>query len=200
MTAISRVLRCWRCAVLGLLAALLACTSCPAGRRSPPESLAPDDAGAAGGDPSPTRAAALIGPSSDPRSQASERYYEGYLAEVLRGDMSRARTAYERVMSEAGARDPEIAARAALRLAEIEALAGQRRQALELMARASILGRDNIEILEQADRLHARLGSLRLDSSEVRGPPLGTVLESAGRDAAERFARAEELTRAYHRT
>jgi hypothetical protein len=86
-----------------------------------------------------------------------------------------------------------------LRLAEIEALAGQRRKAVELMARASVLGRDSLEIVERADRLQARLGSLRSVGSEVRGPRLGTVLESVSEQAVERFGRAEELMSAYYR-
>src|SRR5690606_31189494 len=49
-------------------------------------------------------------------------------------------------------------------------------------------------------RLHARLGSLRSDVSEVRGPPMGTPLEGVSAAAAERFGAAEALLRTYHRT
>ena len=135
---------------------------------------------------------------ADPTGWASQ-YYEGYLAEILRGDQQRARAAYGKVIAEAGSDAPELAARAALRLGELEALAGRRREALELMARASVLGRDNLDIIEVADRLHARLGSLRAAGQEVRGPPLGTPLDAVSVQASERFAHAETLMAEYLR-
>lgn len=139
-----------------------------------------------------------LGPQPD-RAGLASRYYDGYLAEILRGDYNRARAAYEQVIAEAGSEQPEMAARAALRLGQLQALAGRRREALELMARASVLGRDNLEIIEEADRLHARLASLRAGGQEVRGPPLDTTLDSVSADASKRFARAETLLAAYLR-
>lgn len=141
----------------------------------------------------------LLTPTSSAQTQWGARYYEGYLAEQVHGDMSAARAAYEAVIAEAGDQAPEIAARAALRLAELEALVGKRRKAVELMARASVLGRDNLDIVEQADRLQARLGSLRRAGSEVRGPPIGTTFDAVPKDVADAFAQAEELLMAYHR-
>lgn len=129
----------------------------------------------------------------------SQRYYEGYLAETMRGDLIAARAAYEEVIAATGAGAPEIAARAALRLADIEALAGRRREAVELVARASVLGRDNVEIVEHADRIQARLASVPSQGSEVRGPPMGTVLTDVPDDVIAAFASAETALRTYHR-
>ena len=140
---------------------------------------------------------AEAGPSETER--AASRYYEGYLSETLRGDIVGARAAYDAVISESGAQAPIIAARAALRVAELEILAGRPRQAFEFTARAWVLGADNPDIVERADRLQARLGGLRSDPGEVRGPPIGTGLVDVPDQAAEEFARAEELLRAYHR-
>lgn len=187
--------RCRRCAVFGALffgVWLVAAMACGEGGRAGPT---PVDAGAA----ESTLAEELTRPAPGTQGVWAARYYDGYLAETLRGDVAAARQAYEDVIAEAGAVAPWVAARAALRLAELEVLAGRRRKALELMARASVLGRDSLEIVERADRLQARLGSLRFVGSDVRGPPLGTALEGVSGDAVERFQRAEDLMAAYYR-
>jgi hypothetical protein len=127
-------------------------------------------------------------PLEDPWAQ---RYYEGYLAETVRGDVAAARAAFEEVVAGAGQESPRAAARAALRLAELEALAGRRRKAVELLARASVLGRDDPAIVEQADRLQVQLASVRAQASEVRGPPLGAELPEVAGKAHALFAAAE---------
>jgi hypothetical protein len=133
-----------------------------------------------------------------PPSPWPARYYDGYLSEILRGDVAAARVAYEEVMAGAGAGEPELAARAALRLAELEVLAGNRRGAVELVARAAVLGRAEAALVERADRMQTYLASLRSKGSEVRGPPAGTRLPDGSQAVAALFARAEELLAAYH--
>lgn len=126
------------------------------------------------------------------------RYYQGYLAETVRGDVASARAAFEEVVAGAGQESPRVAARAALRLAELEALAGRRRKAVELLARASVLGRDDPRIVEQTDRLQVQLASVRAQASEVRGPPLGAELPEASEQARALFAAAEKELGQYY--
>jgi len=128
----------------------------------------------------------------------SARFWEGYVAETLRGQVALARSAYDDVIRGAGETQPELAARAALRLAELEARVGNRREAVELVARASALGRDDPEIVARADRMQAHLASVRSKGSEVRGPPAGTALEGVSKQAAASFAEAEKLLADYH--
>lgn len=129
----------------------------------------------------------------------SEKFYAGYLAETMHGDIASARDTYEEVVAEAADEDPDAAARAALRLAELELLRGNRRRAQELVARAAVLGRDDIEILERADRAQAGLASLRTRGSEVRGPPVNTALEDSSNATRAAFREAEALLSTYHR-
>jgi hypothetical protein len=147
-----------------------------------------------GSSPAPSRPAEPAGPA---QSDATSRYYRGYLDEVLRGDFAAARAAYREVVADDSSA-PETAARAALRLAEYEADAGRRHIALELVARAAALGRDHRDLLHWAERLQRRLAAVRVHDIEVRGPPGGTALEGVSRHAAELHARAEELLAAYH--
>jgi len=127
-------------------------------------------------------------------------YFEGYFAELVRGEVGPAERAYATVMEETGQIDPVLAARAALRLAELRARAGARRDALELLARARALGQRDPDVIDWADRLQARLGPLRGTGSGVRGPPVGTVPEEMTPEAREKLARAERLLATYLRT
>jgi hypothetical protein len=182
--------RCRRRAVL-LAAAVAACGG--DGRSEP-------GAGADGG-PRPGAAAADGGVAGVPGEHGpwARRYYEAYLAETLRGDAEAARTIYQQVVAGAADEDPVAAARAALRLADLELVAGRRREALELVARASVLGGADLEILERADRMQAQIASLRAQGTEVRGPPVGTEPAGASAAAAKLFAQAEQLLAVYHR-
>jgi len=185
--ALRTVFRCRRCA--GLLLLVAACSGSETG--SVPETVretgsVPETAPVSG---SGTRAAAETG--------SSGRYYRGYLDEVLRGDFAAAREGYREVVED-GSAEPEVAARAALRLAEYEADAGRRHIALDLVARAAALGRDHRDLLHWAERLQRRLAAVRVHDMEVRGPPAGTALEGVSAEAAELHARAEELLAAYH--
>ena len=135
--------------------------------------------------------------AEEPEDGSSGRYYQGYLDEVLRGDFGAAREAYGDVVAD-GSAEPEVAARAALRLAEYEADAGRRHIALDLVARAAALGRGHRDLLHWAERLQQRLAAVRLHDIEVRGPPAGTPVDGVSRAAADLHARAEELLAAYH--
>ncbi len=134
-----------------------------------------------------------------PKTSWATRYYEGYLAETLHGDVAAARAAYSDVITNGADKDPVSAARAALRLAELERLAGNRRKAQELVARAAVLGQSNLAIVERADRAQSHLASLHDRGSEVRGPPAGTALEGVSQAARDAFRAAEGLLTEYHR-
>jgi tetratricopeptide (TPR) repeat protein len=136
-------------------------------------------------------------PGSDQGFADYKTYYSAYLHEVLRGDFAAARDAYHRVVDDRNAR-PELAARAALRLAEYEADLGRRHIALDLVARAAALGRDQPELLHWAERLQTRVAAVRPQDIEVRGPRAGTPLDGVSPEASKQFARAETLLAAYH--
>jgi hypothetical protein len=196
MVATWTIFRCRRCAGFAALVLAAACS----GDEAADELAAP----AAGeSSESAAQAVASAGPAAA-RASASEaqagsaaRYYQGYLDEVLGGDFGAARDDYRAVVED-GSAAPELAARAALRLAEYEADAGRRHIALDLVARAAALGRDHRDLLQWAERLQRRLAAVRVHDIEVRGPPAGTPLEGVSAQAAELHARAEELLSAYH--
>jgi len=189
MDALRTLFRCRRCAGFWL-AVLVACGE--AGSGSPEAGSGPEEGAQAG--PGKGRAAV---PAPEAQAPSATRYYRSYLDEVLRGDFSAARAGYRAVVEDGGA-EPEVAARAALRLAEYEADAGRRHIALDLVARAAALGRDHRDLLLWAERLQRRLAAVRVHDIEVRGPPAGTPLEGVSAQAAELHARAEELLAAYH--
>ncbi len=178
-----RVFWCRRCAGLALAVAAIAASGCSDDQQMPAQ---------------PTSAEAVQSAVVEDASARWEaRYYEGYFAEVTRGDIDRARAAYEGVIAGAGEAQARVAARAALRLAELEELAGRRRRAIELVARAAVLGQGDAAIVDQADRLQARLATAASQGSEVRGPPAGTPLEVGDAALAARFAAAEKALESY---
>lgn len=180
---------CRRSAVLALAAVIApACGDGEAPRTPPPPppapviAVPPADAGA-----------------PDDPDRWAQRYYEGYLAETLHGDRAAAARIYDEVVDGASIADRDAAARAALRLAELALIDGNRRRAQELVARASVLGRGSLELVERADRIQARLASQRSRGSEVRGPPAGSPLEGVSAGTSAAFADAERLLESYHR-
>ncbi|RMH42918.1 MAG: hypothetical protein D6689_06650 [Deltaproteobacteria bacterium] len=128
------------------------------------------------------------------------RYYAGYVAEVIDGDARAAEAAYREV---ARAPDPlraPTAARAALRLAQLEAWRGNRREAVELVARAQAVGGNDRALLARADQLQDDIALVTGGgAADVRGPPLGAQLPGVSPDAAALFARAETLASAFYR-
>jgi hypothetical protein len=127
----------------------------------------------------------------------ANRYWHAYLDDVLGDD---GRTGFEAAYAAAPS-EPLVAARAALHLAEREMTAGNRRRALELVARATQLAPDDDGIRDAADRLQAGLAAAPSGESqqdEVRGPPLGTPIPGSP-DTVASFAAAEKLlVRAHH--
>jgi hypothetical protein len=188
---VSTIFRCRRCAGFALLASLmsLACSGDEPGQGTPRDGSGPAAV--------PARPQAAKTVDADAEAGAQRRYYASYLDEVLRGDFSAARAGYRAVVED-GSAEPEMAARAALRLAEYEADSGRRHVALDLVARAAALGRGHRDLLHWAERLQRRLAAVRVHDIEVRGPPAGTPLEGVSSEAAELHARAEELLSAYH--
>lgn len=203
MDALRTVFRCRRCAGLWLVL-LVACGADATDPRPGPSGAVAADGD--GGRETGTGRATATGSSTGvpegraaraPAVDSARRYYRGYLDEVLRGDFSAARAGYRAVVED-GSAEPEVAARAALRLAEYEADAGRRHIALDLVARAAALGRGHRDLLHWAERLQRRLAAVRVHDIEVRGPPAGTPLEGVSGQAADLHARAEELLAAYH--
>ena len=183
------VFQCRRCAVLLVLVMACGMVS-PACNSSGDRTVPAHDAGVR----TSKLAAELAQVEPSPKQNAASRYYEGYLLETLHGDVPGARKAYQQVVAESGEVTATIAARAALRLAELELLAGRQRRAFELAARAWVLGRDDVDIVEKVDDL-----TLRAGGSDVRGPPIGVPLQSVSPTTAASFARAEALLQIYHR-
>jgi hypothetical protein len=191
VTSRRTVFRCRRCAGFLVAIALAACGD-EVAEPSPAPPLA-------GQPPAPAVQAREADPRGAKRSDTgASAYYQAYLDETLRGDFKVSRAAYRRVL-DSPTTEPEVAARAALRLAEHEASYGRRHIALDLVARAAALGRDQRDLLQWAERVQRRIAAVTVDDIEVRGPPAGTALEGVSQPAADLFARAETLLAAYHR-
>lgn len=169
-------------------ATILGCSEPTPARTATPPTVAPRVAQPSAPERSPDRA--LDGWEVD--------YFSGYFDEVLRGDVSSSKRAFESVVASYDVRR-ELAARSALRLATYAAAARRRRIALDLVARARHLGGDEPEISGRAQRMQERLASVSAEDIEVRGPSAGTVLKGVSEVAVQRFAAAEKLLAGYHR-
>jgi hypothetical protein len=125
-------------------------------------------------------------------------YWAAFLDEVVAGDLAAARAGYERELDR-GADAPAVAARAALRLAELEGAAGNRRRALELVARATAVAYDDEAVQDAAERLRGRLVAAPSGAGDLRGPPAGTALPGVAAETAAAFAAAEATLARVHR-
>lgn len=173
--------------VLLLLAALLA--ACSPDRREPPAAVAIDA----------VPVSADRGDAGVPGSRAVAReFWSAYLEAQVGGDLAAARQGYEDVLARA-AEDPTAAARAAVELAELEALEGNRRRALELLARAQSLAPDDAPVADAAGALSARLAATPAGRSDVRGPAPGTALSGASEEVQAQWRQAEALLLTAHR-
>tara|TARA_R110002096_G_scaffold44526_5_gene120090 strand:- start:20542 stop:21387 length:846 start_codon:yes stop_codon:yes gene_type:complete len=129
---------------------------------------------------------------------ARHEYYRGYLADVVAGDRAKAAAHYQGVLG-FGAEQPSLVAEAALRLAVWADIRRERRTAMDLAVRASVLGADIPRVKSSADAIRQRLAiTVRAQDIEVRGPAAGTALLGVTPEIAEKFAVAEELLSAYH--
>jgi len=113
---------------------------------------------------------------------------EGVLAE-LTGDNAGARASYERVL---GASDvpTEVAARAALHLAQLEVRSGKTSHARDLIARATSLAPSDPGISEGADRVRSQIVAAS-STGDWRGPKPGTALPGAPAKLAAQWTAAE---------
>jgi hypothetical protein len=123
------------------------------------------------------------------------KFGDGVLAE-LTGDDTGARAAYEKLLASPDA-PAEVAARAALHLAQLEARAGKTARARDLIARATALAPNDPMIADGADRVRAEIvaGS---SAGDIRGPKLTTPLPGVKAAVAGAFAQAEQALARVH--
>jgi len=146
----------------------------------------------------PARGSAAADPATGVKTEldgAAPLFGDGVLAE-LTGDDAGARASYERVLS--GADVPsDVAARAALHLAQLEARAGKTGRARDLIARATALAPADSTVSEGADRVRAEIvaGS---SAGDIRPPKIGTPLPGVPRKIAAAFAAAERALERVH--
>ncbi len=119
----------------------------------------------------------------------------GVLAE-LTGDDVAARTAYEHVLQGTDA-PPDVAARAALHLAQLEARAGKTARARDLIARATALAPSDSTITDGADRVRAEIVAAS-SAGDIRGPKLGTPLPGVSAAVANAFGACERALARVH--
>ncbi|HEY5951777.1 MAG TPA: hypothetical protein VIV40_40055 [Kofleriaceae bacterium] len=146
----------------------------------------------------PSRGSSAADPATGVKTEldsVAPAFGDGVLAE-LTGDDAAARASYERVLS---AQDvpTDIAARAALHLAQLEARAGHSGRARDLIARATALAPADPTVSEGADRVRAEIvaGS---SAGDIRGPKLGTPLPGVPARVASAFAAAEQALAHVH--
>jgi hypothetical protein len=110
------------------------------------------------------------------------------IAELV-GDDAAARTAFQTVLDAPDVPAP-IAARSALHLAQLEARAGKRRPALDLVARAAALAPGDPAITDGVARVQADVVAAS-SAGDLRGPKAGTALPTVDPKTADAFAQAE---------
>jgi len=169
-----------------LLCALLAC-----GDDASPVATAPaaNAAGRAAADPALGATTVLDG--------AGAAFGDAVLAE-LTGDEAQARAQFEHVLGGGSDVPPQLTARAALHLAQIELRAGQSRRALDLAARARAVAPGDKVIEDGVGTIQAEFVD-SAGSGDVRGPGIGTPLQGVTPDVAEAFAKAEAGLAQVHR-
>ncbi len=112
---------------------------------------------------------------------AASAYWGAWLEQMIGGNAELARAGFEATLARA-AEDPDAAARAAVELAGLEIVTGNRRRALELLARAQSLAPGDPSVTDAVSALSSRVAATPAGESDVRGPAPGTPL--AGVDAA----------------
>ena len=146
----------------------------------------------------PARGSGAADPAAGVRTEldsVAPAFGDGVLAE-LTGDDDTARAAYERVLS-GGDVPTDVAARAALHLAQLDVRAGTTSRARDLFARATALAPADTTVSEGADRVRVEIVAGG-GTGDIRGPKLGTALPGVSSKIAEQFAAAEKaLVRAH---
>jgi hypothetical protein len=146
----------------------------------------------------PARGSGAADPAAGVKTEldgVAPAFGDGVLAE-LTGDNVAARVSYERVLSASDV-PSDIAARAALHLAQLEARAGQSGRARDLIARATALAPADSSVIEGADRVRAEIvaGS---SAGDIRGPKIGTPLPGVSEKVAAAFDAAERALAHVH--
>lgn len=127
---------------------------------------------------------------------ASAAFGDGVLAELM-GDAKAARAAFDRVLASSET-PPHVAARAALHLAQMMSREGNRRDAMDLVARAEAFAPNDPAIRSGVKQLRGDLVSAA-GTGEVRGPRPMTPLAGVAPKVAEAFMKAEKRLVAVHR-
>jgi hypothetical protein len=127
---------------------------------------------------------------------ASAAFGDGVLAELM-GDPAAARAAFDRVLASAET-PPSIAARAALRLAQMSSREGKRRDAMDLVARAEAFAPNDPSVARGVKQLRGDLVSAA-GTDKLRGPPPLTPLPGVDRKVADAFTQAEKRLDIVHR-
>jgi hypothetical protein len=174
----ARVTRTIRGARLGLLLAALVVACTGADRRAAPPEPAPAAA--------PSVADPAVGITTELDGDAPE--FGAALVAELSGDDAAARAAFGKVLAASGVPAP-IAARSALHLAQLEARAGKRRPALDLVARAAALAPGDPAITDGVARVQADVVAAS-GGGDLR-PKAGTALPGVEPKVADAFAQAE---------
>ncbi len=125
----------------------------------------------------------------------SPLYGDGLLAE-LTGDDVAARAAYEQVLASSDA-PADVAALAALHLAQLEVRGGDTGHARDLIARATALAPNDLTILEGTDRVRAEIVAAS-GAGDIRGPKIGTPLPGVAPKVTAAFAAAERALARVH--
>jgi hypothetical protein len=146
----------------------------------------------------PTHASSAADPAAGVTTEldsVAPAFGDGVLAE-LTGDDAAARASYEQVLSASDV-PTDVAARAALHLAQLEARAGKSGRARDLIARATALAPADTGVSEGADRVRAEIvaGS---SAGDIRGPKIGTPLPGVPARIAKAFAAAEQALAHVH--
>jgi hypothetical protein len=169
------------------LACVLALVGCTDDDRRPPPRTTTTPHGEQTADPAQGMTTDLDG--------VAPVYGDGLLAE-LTGDDESARAAYERVLASTDA-PSDVAARAALHLAQLEARTGKTGRARDLIARATALAPNDATIVDGADRVRAEIVAAS-GAGDLRGPKLGTPLPGVDAKTARAFAAAEQALGRVH--
>jgi hypothetical protein len=144
--------------------------------------------------PPPAVADPAVGVTTELDGQAPE-FGDAIVAE-LSGDDTAARAAYAKVLAGSDVTAP-IAARSALHLAQLEARAGERRHALDLVARATALAPADPAITDGVARVQADVVAA-IGTGDLRGPRAGTALPNVDPKVADAFALAEHALLRVH--
>lgn len=157
------------------------------GPRQTPPPAAPAKSRAAA-DPADGVATAYDGPAP---------WFGAALLAELTGDEAAARAGFEHLL---GATDapPQLAARAALHLAQFEARAGRSHRALDLVAHAAALAPSDVAVAEGIAQLRADIVAAS-GAGDSHGPRVGFVLAGVDAKAADAFAAAERALAAVRR-